>query len=133
MSASPVINGVYQIALTVSDLDQSKAFYEGALGLREVARFDPPGLMFCYAGDVRLLLQRSDDVEAVSSIIYFRVDDIQVAVEQLKSKSIRMERDAEILYRDDDGQFGDAGEEEWIASFRDPDDHLLALVSRQKA
>ena len=89
--------------------------------------------MFCYAGDVRLLSQRSDDVEAVSSIIYFRVDDIQVAVEQLKSKSIRMERDAEILYRDDDGQFGDAGEEEWIASFRDPDDHLLALVSRQKA
>lgn len=124
------IEGVHQVALTVSDLDKSQEFYAGILGLEVVARFEPPGLMFCYAGEVRLSLQRVEKVEAVSSVIYFRVASIQDAVDQMKASSVRFEREAELVFRDEKGQFGDAGEEEWMAFFRDPDNHLLALVSR---
>ena len=34
-------------------------------------------------------------------------------------------------FRDDDGRFGAAGQEEWMTFFRDPDGNLLALASRR--
>lgn len=37
------------------------------------------------------------------------------------------------FYRDALGQFGAAGEEEWMAFFRDPDGNLPALASRKHA
>lgn len=126
------ITGVQQIALTVSDLERSKDFYENALGLNMIARFDPPGLMFFYAGDVRLSLQKVDTVEAVSSVVYFRVDDIHASANVLKRKSVELELDPQLIFPDNEGQFGEAGEEEWMAFFRDPDGHLLALASRKK-
>ena len=133
MTQGSDIRNVYQVALTVSDLDRSRDFYENALGLRMVARFDPPGLMFFYAGDTRLSLQKVDKVEAVSSVIYFRVDDIERTVDLLKKRAVEFEQDAQLVFPDNDGQFGEAGEEEWMAFFRDPDGHLLALVSRKQA
>ena len=66
-----------------------------------VARFDAAGLMFFYAGDLRLALQQVEKVEAVSSVIYFRVDDIEAAVNDLKSHSVKVERDAELVFPDD--------------------------------
>ena len=126
------ITGVQQIALTVSDLDRAKEFYESFLGLKMVARFDPPGLMFFYAGDVRLSLQKVDAVEAVSSVIYFRVGDIHAAANVLKRNSVELELDPQLIFPDKEGHFGEAGEEEWMTFFRDPDGHLLALASREK-
>jgi len=131
MSNSKDIAAVYQVGLAVSDLDRSRVFYEDQLGLRMVARFDPPGLMFFYAGDVRLSLQKTDNVEASSSVIYFQVADIEAAVAALKDKAVAFEQEAQLVFPDTEGQFGAAGEEEWMAFFRDPDGHLLALVSRR--
>jgi hypothetical protein len=37
-----------------------------------------------------------------------------------------------MVFKDDKGRFGDAGEEEWMAFFCDPDGNLLALASRKK-
>ncbi len=127
------ITGVQQFALTVSDLDRSKEFYESTLGLKMIARFDPPGLMFFYAGDVRLSLQKVEKVEAVSSVIYFRVDDIHASANVLKRNSVELELDPQLIFPDNEGHFGEAGEEEWMAFFRDPDGHLLALASREKS
>jgi len=130
VSGALSIGGVHQIALTVSDLDRSTAFYEDILGLKLVARFDPPGLAFFYAGDVRLSLQQTEAIEPLSSVIYFRVDDIHAAADVLKEGSVKLEQEPQLVFPDTDGQFGTAGEEEWMAFFRDPDKHLLALVSR---
>ncbi|MBT8077148.1 MAG: VOC family protein [Gammaproteobacteria bacterium] len=131
MSSPTDITAVYQLGLTVSDLDGSRAFYEDKLGLRMVARFDPPGLMFFYAGGVRLSLQKTDSVEASSSVVYFQVADIEAAVAALKDKGVAFEQEAQLVFPDTEGQFGAPGEEEWMAFLRDPDGHLLALVSRR--
>ncbi len=126
------INGLHQVALTTADLGRSIKFYRDVLGLPLIASFDPPGLAFFNTGDVRLSVQKVDKIEATSSVIYFRVPDIDSAVESLKKHSIDLEQEPEVVFRDDQGQFGEAGEDEWMAFFRDPDGHLLAFASRTK-
>ncbi len=98
------------------------------LGLPLVASFDPPGLAIFRVGDVRLSIQKVDEVEASSSVSYLRVLVINAATDALKEHSIELEQMPEVVFRDDQGQFGEAGEEEWMAFFRDPDGHLLAFA-----
>ncbi len=126
------IDGLHQLALTTADLERSTRFYRDILGLSLITSFDPPGLAFFQVGDLRLSIQKVDEVEAASSVLYFRVQDIVAATQSLKDNAIELEREPELIFRDDQGQFGEAGEEEWMAFFRDPDGHLLALASRSK-
>ena len=124
------IDGLHQVALTTSDLERSTGFYRDVLGLPLIASFDPPGLAFYRVGDVRLSIQKVDVVEATSSVIYFQVLDINAAADSIKEKSIELEQEPAVVFRDEQGQFGEAGEEEWMAFFRDHDGHLLAFASR---
>ena len=126
------IDRLHQLALTTADLEHSTRFYRDILGLSLITSFDPPGLAFFQVGDLRLSIQKVDEVEAASSVLYFRVQDIVAATQSLKDNAIELEREPELIFRDDQGQFGEAGEEEWMAFFRDPDGHLLALASRSK-
>ncbi len=126
------IGGLHQVALTTTDLERSTGFYRDILGLPLITRFDPPGLPFFQVGDVKLSIQKVDEVEGRSSVLYFRVQDIEPAIQSLKDHAIELEQEPEVVLRDDQGQFGEAGEEEWMAFFRDPDGHLLALASRKK-
>lgn len=126
------IDRLHQLALTTADLEHSTRFYRDILGLPLITNFDPPGLAFFQVGDLRLSIQKVDGVEAASSVLYFRVQDIGAATQSLKDNAIELEREPELIFRDDQGQFGEAGEEEWMAFFRDPDGHLLALASRSK-
>lgn len=126
------IDGLHQLALTTADLERSVRFYRDVLGLPLIARFDPPGLAFFRLGDTRLSVQQAAEAEATSSVIYFRVADIDAAAESLKGHSVELEQPPAVVFRDDKGQFGEAGEDEWMAFFRDPDRHLLAFVSRKK-
>ena len=126
------IDGLHQLALTTADLERSTRFYCDILGLSLITSFDPPGLAFFQVGNIRLSIQTVDKVEAASSVLYFRVQDIGAATQSLKDNAIELERKPELIFRDDQGQFGEAGEEEWMAFFRDPDGHLLALASRSK-
>ena len=126
------IDGLHQVALTTSDLERSTGFYRDVLGLPLIASFDPPGLAFYRVGDVRLSIQKVDVVEATSSVIYFQVQDINAAADSIKEKSIELEQEPAVVFQDEQGQFGEAGEEEWMAFFRDPDGHLLAFASRTK-
>lgn len=131
MNASSLVQGMYQVALTATDLDRATGFYRDTLGLPLIARFDPPGLAFFRAGDVRLSIQQNAESVAASSVIYFKVADIDAATDSLKSKGVKFEQDPELVFKDESGQFGKAGEDEWMAFFRDPDGNLLAMVSRK--
>jgi len=126
------IDGLHQVALTIADLEPSTGFYRDILDLPLITSFDPPGLAFFQVGDVRLSIQKVDEVEVGSSVLYLRVQDIDAATQSLKDHAIELEQEPEVVFRDDQGQFGEAGEEEWMAFFRDPDRHLLALASRTK-
>ncbi len=132
MSDELSLNGLHQVALTTKDIHRSSEFYRDTLGLRQIAIFDPPGLAFFDVDGVRLSVQQNADMEPSNSVIYFRVSDIDSAVEILKNKSVALEKEPEMIFRDEQGQFGQAGEEEWMAFFRDPDGNLLALACRKE-
>lgn len=122
-----MLDHLHQIAVHSSDLDRSIAFYRDQLGLTFVGRFDPPGLAFFRIGPTRLLLERN----APPATIYFRVADIDAAAETLRARGINLLGDPQLVHRDERGQFGTAGAEEWMAFFRDPDENLLAIAAQR--
>ena len=131
MANSLTIKGMHQVALTTTNIGRSSRFYRETLGLKQLALIDPPGLAFFDVDGVRLSLLQDAAAEPSSSVIYFSVSDIDAAVTVLKKKDVSFEQDPEMVFRDSKGQFGAAGEEEWMAFFRDPDGNLLALACRK--
>ena len=122
------LEDIHQIAVFAKDLDEAITFYRDILGATYITRFDPPGLVFFDFGGTRLLLEKTGPKASV----YFRVDDIHSAHEELKTRGIKFIADPHMIFRDENGVFGSAGEEEWMAFFSDPSDNILALASRVK-
>jgi len=118
--------GLHQVAQHVEDLDRAVRFYQDVLGLRLIARFDPPGLAFFALGDTRLLLETG----APSALLYLRVDDPAAALERLREQGVTIEQDAHVIFADADGQFGDPGENEVMGFFRDSEENLVAYAAR---
>ncbi len=117
---------LHQVAARAEDLDESLAFYRDVLGARFIAKFDPPGLVFFDFAGTRLLLERGP----TPATLYFWVDDIDTAAAELRARGVTFDSGPHRIHRDDAGQFGPAGSEEWMAFFRDPAGNTLALASR---
>jgi methylmalonyl-CoA/ethylmalonyl-CoA epimerase len=120
---------IHQIAVFARDLEEAIAFYRDTLGATFLARFDPPGLVFFNFNGTRLLLEKSGP----KATVYFRVDNIHAAHEELTSRGVKFIAGPQMIFRDDSGTFGDAGEEEWMAFFSDPSENTLAIASREMA
>ena len=118
---------LHQIAQRADDLDRAVEFYRDTLALPLIARFDPPGLAFFDLGNTRLLIERG----ANSATLYLEVDDIDGAVSRLEAAGVEIADRPHLIFRDDEGTFGDAGSEEWMAFFRDSESNLVGLVERR--
>jgi methylmalonyl-CoA/ethylmalonyl-CoA epimerase len=117
------IEGLHQVALHVEDMDRAEAFYADVLGLRKIARFDPPGILFFDLGNVRLLLEAG----APPSLLYLQVPDIDAAWAELETKGVQLEDGPHVIFTDEPGTFGPAGSEVWMAFFRDSEGNLVGL------
>ncbi len=111
----------------MTDLDRAEGFYRDVLGLPLIARFDPPGLVFFDLDGTRLLLEAG----ATSALLYLGVDDIDATYKALGDQGVTLEAEPHVIHRDEDGTFGPAGQEEWMAFIRDSEDNLLGLVERR--
>jgi methylmalonyl-CoA/ethylmalonyl-CoA epimerase len=121
------LDRIHQIAVFARDLEEAVTFYRDTLGALYLAKFDPPGLVFFDFAGTRILLEKTGPKASV----YFRVDDIHAAHKELTDKGVQFIAGPHMIFRDDNGLFGEAGEEEWMAFFSDPSDNTLAIVSRQ--
>jgi methylmalonyl-CoA/ethylmalonyl-CoA epimerase len=109
------------VALTVHDIPRATAFYRDTLGMAFL--FQAPGLAFFQAGEVRLMLGLPEtDSQKFSSIVYFRVEDIESAYRELKGRGVEFTHEPRLIHR---GQTTDL----WLATFFDPDRNALALMS----
>jgi methylmalonyl-CoA/ethylmalonyl-CoA epimerase len=115
------LSKIGQIGLPVTNIDRAVAFYEGALGLKKVHHFDALVLFDC--DGVRLMLEGNHKSvqPAVGVCHYFMVKDIATVEQYLKSKAVAFDREAHLV-----GKMADC--DLWMAFFRDPDGHLLALM-----
>lgn len=119
------LTGIGQISVTVRDLDEAVAFYRDSLGLPELFRAGTMAFLRC--GDVRLMLTLPEeaDADAPASILYFRVDDLEAAHARLLERDVPFERPPH--------KVADLGDRElWMAFFRDPDGHLMAIMSDRR-
>jgi methylmalonyl-CoA/ethylmalonyl-CoA epimerase len=130
MDDDPRIGPVHQIAFGCSDIERSISFYRDLLGLRLIATFDPPGLAFFQIGQARLMLEQKEAPDPGTTIVYLRVPDIQHSHMELEQRGVTFISDPHLIHRDEAGTFGEAGAEEWMAFFTDPDDNKLALAWR---
>ncbi len=127
-SAKAAVDKLHQVALTATDLDASVAFYRDVLGFRFIARFDPPGLAFFnLGGGARLMLSAT----ASQATLYFLVDDVKAAYKSFQKRGVHFLQPPAMIHKDETGDFGKKGTEEWMAFFRDPADNVLALVEKR--
>jgi catechol 2,3-dioxygenase-like lactoylglutathione lyase family enzyme len=126
LSSEIGVTRIGQIAFTVTDLPRAVAFYRDVLGLRFLFEA-PPNLAFFDCGGTRLMLTPPEREGAVAgqqfnSILYYTVADIQSAAGALAGRGVQFEQPPHIVARL-------AAADLWLAFFRDPDGHMLALMS----
>ncbi|HKS81049.1 MAG TPA: VOC family protein [Candidatus Acidoferrales bacterium] len=110
-----------QIAIPVTNLERAVAFYRDSLDLKFL--FQVPNLAFFDCGGVRLMLDIPEDSgERRSSVIYFKVSQIEEAFQALSSRGVAFEGKPHLIARMPDHEL-------WMAFFRDPDLNLHALMS----
>jgi methylmalonyl-CoA/ethylmalonyl-CoA epimerase len=121
-SPSLSLSRIGQIAIVVKDVERATAFYRDALGMRFLFAF--PGLAFFDCDGVRLMISRAEkeEFDHPSSILYFRVDDIQAAYQTLRSRDVKFEDEPHIVARMTDHDL-------WMSFFRDLDNNVFALMS----
>ena len=112
-----------QIAVPVSDVERAIAFYRDILGMHFLFKA-PPGLGFFDCDGVRLLLDAAAEprFKNHSSIIYYKVADLQAAYDTLTARGVEFEEKPNLVAKMPDHEL-------WMAFFRDPDSNLLALMS----
>jgi catechol 2,3-dioxygenase-like lactoylglutathione lyase family enzyme len=115
------LSRIGQIALTVSDIGRAVTFYRDSLGMRFL--FQVPNLAFFDCDGIRLMLSLPEKAaEGSSSVIYYKVADIQQAFQTLASRGVAFEGEPHFIAKMPDHEL-------WMAFFRDPDRNLLALMS----
>ena len=66
-------------------------------------------------------------------MLYLAVDDIEAKASALTAAGVAFVDTPHLIHRDDAGQFGPPGNEEWMTFFHDSEQNLLALAERRLA
>jgi methylmalonyl-CoA/ethylmalonyl-CoA epimerase len=116
------IQNIGQISIVVKDLERATAFYRDVLGLPVLFTF--PGLAFFDCGGVRLMLSRAESPEFdhPSSILYFRVPDINAAYKRLVDQNVQILNPPKLIAPM-------ATYDLWMTAFRDSEGNVHQLMS----
>lgn len=120
------ITALRQIALTVSDVERSIAFYRDAVGLPFLFSAGPT-LAFLDIGGVRLMLgaAEGDFKPGLSSVLYFLVPDIELAQREMAARGVPFPKPAAMIAKMPDHEL-------WLSEFRDPDGNPMALMCEKR-
>src|SRR5262249_6675721 len=117
--SSPTGSGVSYVMIGVTDLDRSTQFYEQTLG--RAVRFKAYGaFVFLDGGPIMIGLSRGlgghrQPVAGATEIV-FAVEDVKASWRGLVEKGVTFVTEPR-----------QATDKEWVATFTDPDGHLLTL------
>ena len=116
------LSQIGQISVTVHDLERAVGFYRDRLGMKHL--FTVPKMAFFDAGGVRLMLgvPEKPEFDHPSSILYFKVGDIQEAHRTLSGRGVAFEGVPHLIAKLETHDL-------WMAFFRDSEKNLLAVMS----
>jgi methylmalonyl-CoA/ethylmalonyl-CoA epimerase len=111
-----------QINVRVHDLPRAVDFYRERLGMKFL--FEVPRMAFFDCAGVRLLLAlpEGEGFDHPSSILYFKVSDIQAATAELHRRTVEIVSEPELIAPMPDHDL-------WMSFFRDSEGNTLALMS----
>jgi catechol 2,3-dioxygenase-like lactoylglutathione lyase family enzyme len=115
------IHGV-GITILVTDLARSIAFYRDTLGFYEIDTGD--GSSVLASGDTRVVLRTVPNLSAEAGrLIYLNLEvgDIEAVHDELKAKGVKFVHSPRPVNRGDKLEL-------WSATFRDPDNHNIAIT-----
>ena len=121
-AASLGIQNIGQISIIVHDLPRATAFYRDTLGLPLL--FTAGNMAFFDCGGVRLMLGPASSLELdhPSSILYFRVPDINAAHRRLMEMGVKIEAPPRLIAPMKTYDL-------WMLAFRDPQGNIMELMS----
>jgi predicted enzyme related to lactoylglutathione lyase len=116
-----IIN-IGQISIIVHDLPRATAFYRDVLGLPVL--FTAGNMAFFDCGGVRLMLgpASAPELDHPSSILYFRVPDIQAAHRRLVEMGVKIEAPPRLIAPMKTYDL-------WMVGFRDSEGNIMQLMS----
>lgn len=116
------LSQIGQIAVTVNDLERATAFYRDKLGMKYL--FTANGMAFFDSNGIRLMLARLNKTESdhISSVIYFKVNDIQEGYRTLSERGVKFEEQPELAAKTEKFNL-------WLACFKDSENNNLCLMS----
>ena len=114
------LNSIGQIAILVKDVARATAFYREKLGMKHL--FSTGNLSFFDCGGVRLMLDKPEKPESGTSIIYFKVSQIDAAHDEMKSRGVEFVDKPHLIAKLPDHDL-------WMTFFRDSEENLMGLMS----
>ena len=116
------LDQIGQISVNVDDLDRATAFYKEKLRVKHLFSV-PPKMAFFDCSGIRLMLATPErpDLNHPSSILYFKVQDIEKVHRALVSCGVRFETEPMLVAPM-------ATHDLWLAEFRDSENNVLALM-----
>ena len=117
------LSTIEQIAVNAHDIERATVFYRDKLGMKHLFSV-PPNLAFFDCDGIRLMLSlpAKPEFDHPSSIIYFKVADLQLAHTTLSERGVQFDEGPTFV--------ADMGTYDlWLASFRDSENNILALMS----
>lgn len=121
LTSRTAISQIGQISRCVADIGAAEAWYRDVLGLDHLYTFG--NLAFFDCGGVRLMLSAEEGGAPGSSIIYFRVADLEGAASELSRRGAEQISAPHLIHRHADGT------EEWMAFFNDNEGRPIGLMS----
>jgi methylmalonyl-CoA/ethylmalonyl-CoA epimerase len=127
------LDQIAQVALTVTNLAEAKAFYQDVLGMQFL--FEAGTMAFFQCGGVRLMIGASESASASASasesdkpfnpegaVVYFRIAEIESACAALKSRGVVFLQEPHLVARMKSHDL-------WLAFLKDPAGNPLGLMS----
>ena len=113
---------IAQIAVIVHDLERATAFYKDKLGMKHLFTV-PPKMAFFDCDGIRLMLgiPERPEFDHPSSILYFKVDDINAAYEELAKRGVPFATKPALIAPMETYDL-------WLAEFRDSEENIMALM-----
>jgi len=121
-AASLGIKNIGQISIIVKDLERATAFYRDTLGLPLL--FTAPSMAFFDCGGVRLMLGPAEtpELDHPSSILYFRVPDLNAAHQRLVDQGVAIVAPPRLIAPM-------PAYDLWMSAFRDSEENIMQLMS----